>query len=295
MDVDPLADNAPPRYAIESDEEDEYNPLQESSPAGALSPLPDIKLVGDISLDRPLILASGNAGKYWAKGCSLGEQTGAVYVDETQVGLMYRPSWTRSTIIISETFARLPVVYMHSYAAKLIKELKPSRVALLDTYPTPNYVSPYPIPLLDAPIRYLSTYDASDAIASSAERFSPPNFIHSTTSAALLAYIASSSSLVESTSLDSELRATLLLLPFPRIPSPAPKLLGKSDFSHLSEDEYEWSRDMMNTVHRLLLVEVGEGLDETTRWKLPVDVGGKTSVDVPAMRAKVVVDDGMYI
>lgn len=44
-----------------------------------------MKVVGDLSSNRPLIVVSGNAGQYWAKGSSLGEQTGAVYVNDTQV------------------------------------------------------------------------------------------------------------------------------------------------------------------------------------------------------------------
>ncbi|KAJ3723455.1 hypothetical protein DFJ43DRAFT_1091905 [Lentinula guzmanii] len=290
MDVDPLADNAPPRYAIESDEEDEYNPLQESSPE--ILSLPETKVIGDIPLDCPLILASGNGGKYWAKGCSLGKQTGAVYVDKTQVGLVYHPSWSRSNIIVSETFARLPVAYMHSYAEKLVKELKPSSVVLLDTYPTPTYVLPQPISLQDAPIRYLSTHQVDPIIASLAERFSPPNFVHSTTSAALLSHVASS---VAPSNSDSELKATLLLLPFPRISAPAPKILGRSDFSHLSEDEYQWSRDTMNTIHKLLFVAVGERLDDSASWHMPVNRSGSRSSDDVPVRAKPLVDDGMYI
>ncbi|KAJ4488198.1 hypothetical protein J3R30DRAFT_3434010 [Lentinula aciculospora] len=285
MDVDPLAESNPPRYAIESDEEDEYNPLQTSS-SEALSPL-EIKIAGDMPSNHPLILASGNSGKYWAKGCSLGKQTGAVYVDEIQVGLIFNPSWTKSTIIMSETFARLPIAYMHSYVEKLIKELKPLIIALLDTYPTPIYVSPQPIALQDAPIRYLCTHQVDPTIASSVERFAPPNFLHSTTSAALLSYVASSVS-------SSAFKTTLLLLPFPRIPARAPKSLGRSDFSHLSEDEYQWSGNMMNVVQKLMFIAVGEKSDESA-WHLPVNSNNiQSAVDVPA-RAKVPVDSGMYI
>ncbi|KAJ3890304.1 hypothetical protein GG344DRAFT_88927 [Lentinula edodes] len=286
MDVDPLADSAPPRYAIESDEEDEYNPLQKLS-SETSSPL-EMKVVGDLSSNRPLIVVSGNAGKYWAKGSSLGEQTGAVYVNDTQVGLVFTPSWSKSTIIVSETFARLPVANMHSYAEKLVEHLKPSSIVLLDTYPTPIYVTSQPIALQDAPIRYLSTHQVDHTISSLAERFSPPNFVHSTTSAALMSYVAST----PQTTSRPDLKATLLLLPFPRIPTPAPKILGRSDFSHLTEDEYQWSEVMMNIIQKLLFVAVGEKPDA---WHTPLNSSSsKSSVNV-FVKAQVPIDDGMYI
>ncbi|KAE9393619.1 hypothetical protein BT96DRAFT_959032 [Gymnopus androsaceus JB14] len=225
-----------------------------------------------------LILAFGDAGKYWGKGCSLEKQSGAIYVGETQVGLIFNPSWSKSTIVVSETFARLPVVYMHPYAEALIDQLKPASLALLDTYPTPTYVSSEPIAIQDAPIRYLSTHQINPAISSSAERFAPPNLIHSTTSAALMSYVQSLPR--------TDLKATLLLLPFPRIPKPAPKVLGRSDFSHLSEDEFQWSETMMNNVQKLLFVAVEE--KSGSSWHTPANSKPTGSRSAP-------VDGGMYI
>ena len=74
----------PPRYAVESDEEDEYNPLETPSKS---EPVVDweIKLIGDIPKGRPLVVASGDAGKYWARGADLGEQTAGVYVNTVAV------------------------------------------------------------------------------------------------------------------------------------------------------------------------------------------------------------------
>lgn len=70
----------PPRYAVESDEEDEYNPL-ESASAEDKTEL-ELKIVGEIPQGKPLIVASGLAGRCWARGADLGEQVGGVYVNQ---------------------------------------------------------------------------------------------------------------------------------------------------------------------------------------------------------------------
>lgn len=84
-DVDPLADTVPPRYAIESDEEeDEINPLRPNR-----NPEPvtvDVQITGETSTNRPLVVATGDSAAYWAKGASLCEQTGAIGVNGVQVG-----------------------------------------------------------------------------------------------------------------------------------------------------------------------------------------------------------------
>ncbi|KIK63924.1 hypothetical protein GYMLUDRAFT_195633 [Collybiopsis luxurians FD-317 M1] len=235
-------------------------------------------------------MASGDAGKYWAKGCKLGEQIGGVYVDKIQVGLIFNPPWSQSTIIVSETFARLPIAFMHPYAETLVGELKASSFSLLDTYPTPTYVSSRPIAFQDAPIRYISTSQPNSAIVclfcplsttSSSEPFPPPNLVHSSTSAALLSLIASRF---------PHLNATLLVLPFPRILPPAPKVLGNSDFSHLSDDEYQWSAGMMGIVHTLLFSAVGQ--KPGAPWQTP---SNSKASGAASARNRAPVNDGMYI
>jgi len=200
-------------------------------------------------------------------------------VEETQVGLIFNPSWSQSTIIVSETFARLPIIYMHTYAEALVNQINSSSISLLDTYPTPTYVSPEPIAFEDAPIRYVSTHKIDPAVSSAAKRFAPPNFIHSTTSAALLSYVGWLPR--------TDLKATLLLLPFPRMPKPAPKILGHSDFSHLSDDEFQWSETVMSTVQKLLFAAVGENPDSV--WHTPTN-----SKPISGLR-RAPVDSGMYI
>ncbi|KAF5366242.1 hypothetical protein D9758_005744 [Tetrapyrgos nigripes] len=285
MDIDPLADTVPPRYAVESDEEDEYNPLEPKTAESEPVTTPEIKLAGSIPKDRPLIFASGDAGKYWAKGIKLGEQAGSIYVNKIQVGLVFAPSWSKSTVIVSETFTRLPLNYIHDYAEFILNELKPNSVSLLDVYSSPTYISPEPIAQQDAPIRYLSTAPADSTSKSTAQPFSPPNMIHSNTSAALMSLIASDPS--------QSLKGTLFLLPFPKIPTPPPKTLKSSDFSHLSEDEYQWSESFMNTAQNILFAAVGESISdgEAAAWHTPKNSHPPTS----SAKASTFGEGGMYI
>lgn len=120
---DHTIDDKPPRYAIESDDEDEANPMQPSQPS-----VPhEVTLVGNIPTGRCLVVASADPGIFWAKGAELGEQAGAVSVNGKEVGLVFNPSWTKANVIISEAIWVLPASAMHPYAQFTIDNLKPTR------------------------------------------------------------------------------------------------------------------------------------------------------------------------
>jgi hypothetical protein len=88
QDIDPLADTVPPRHAVESDEEeDEYNPLSSGIQAKPKVGDAEVKILGDTKSfeGKTLVIASGYAGKVWARGANLGEQSGAVMVNGVQV------------------------------------------------------------------------------------------------------------------------------------------------------------------------------------------------------------------
>jgi hypothetical protein len=68
------------------DEEDEYNPLPHPGGDNALPTEINVMIQGNIEKQKPLLIVSGDAGKYWGRGCQLGEQTAAVYVNKVQVG-----------------------------------------------------------------------------------------------------------------------------------------------------------------------------------------------------------------
>jgi hypothetical protein len=72
---------------VESDDEDEYNPL--SPPTGS-DQLPEVKVefksIYDIPSKRSLVFASGEAaGVSWAKIVNLGEQQAGIYVNKLPV------------------------------------------------------------------------------------------------------------------------------------------------------------------------------------------------------------------
>ncbi|RDB26691.1 hypothetical protein Hypma_005282 [Hypsizygus marmoreus] len=280
MDVDPLADTVPPRYAIESDEEeDEYNPLRSSSEPNQVA---DVKVIGELPQERNIVVATGDVAKYWARGANLGEQSGAVAVNNIQVckvGLVFNPEWTNATVIISEALTKLPVWAMHDYASTILDALKPPKVSLLDTYPVPSYIADKPPSFQDAPLRYLATSTIDPAIKSKADAFSPPNLIQST-SASFLSLLSTS---------HHSSNATLILVPSPHIPHPSPRELAPSNFLHLSEDRFEWSQDTINTAQQLVFLSIGE-------QPLPPWVSGKGASGLKSSRRHIEAGEGgMYI
>lgn len=100
-----------------------------------------------------------------------------------QAGLAFNPAWTKATVVVSEVTTRIPAWAMHGYAGTLIQSLKPTRsarlilqhisivinrmprVALLDSYPAPAYITAEPILYDAAPVRYLSTCTATPTSA----------------------------------------------------------------------------------------------------------------------------------
>ncbi|KAJ7148641.1 hypothetical protein C8R43DRAFT_512671 [Mycena crocata] len=283
MDVDPLADTVPPRHAIESDEEeDEYNPLQTSSSRTA--PI-DVQLVGDL---KPvpvsgLLVATGDVGKYWARGADLGEQIAAVMVDKIQVGLLFRPSWTQIVVLVSEVTARLPLAAMHTYARTVLETLQPSNVALLDTYGVPAYIAETRITYPEAPLRYLSTAPPISALTSAAQPFAPPNLVQSV-SAAFVAIQAERAVAVATKT------ATLLLVPASHIAPPAPRSLEPSNFAHLAESPAPWGPVLVRAAHAALFAVLGE--DKTHAWTEPTPEKPQAA----AQRKRPAEDDaGMYI
>lgn len=95
MDLtNPLSDAHPPRYAYESDDEDEFDAPSEDVPNPTSTPEPlDFKLrsMGTLTPHESLIIASGDAGKAWVEGAELGEQQGGIYVNDIQVRAVQIP------------------------------------------------------------------------------------------------------------------------------------------------------------------------------------------------------------
>jgi len=186
---------------------------------------------------------------------------------------VFNPPWTKSNIIISEVFSELPLHAMHPYAETILDSLKPLSVSLLDSYPVPTYATAHPVPIHDAPIRYLTTSLQPDFLDNKAELFTPPNLIQAT-SASFLSILSLRGIL-----------GTLVLLPSPYISLPRPKQISLPGFSRLDEEKVGWSPILMQTAHNLLFQALGEPStdvwecvdphqDKSTKHRTQVGEGG---------------------
>ncbi|KAG6885014.1 hypothetical protein C0993_006539 [Termitomyces sp. T159_Od127] len=275
MDVDPLADTVPPRYAVESDEEDEFNPLP--TIVSNLDRVNEVKLMPDsVPQGKNLVIVTGDVAKCWVPGANLGMQIGGVYLNKIQIGLVFSPSWAKSIVVVSEPFTRLPVWAMHQYASAILDTLKPVKVALLDMYSAPAYISEKPVPFEDAPLRYLATHSVDDITKSKAEAFAPPNILQST-SASFLSVLSTT---------HSQSRGTLILVPSPHIDPPPPRVLKPTSSFDSDRVTFEWSETTINLAQDLVFGAIdgiaphwtphigGGGITSSTRKKSDVGEGG---------------------
>lgn len=84
--MDFLGDTSAYRYAYESDDEDQLNPLSRRP----VQRIARVSIQGDSRPEKrrkTVIVASGEAGKSWAQGAQLGEQFATVVVDDVTVTL----------------------------------------------------------------------------------------------------------------------------------------------------------------------------------------------------------------
>ncbi|KIJ12715.1 hypothetical protein PAXINDRAFT_171028 [Paxillus involutus ATCC 200175] len=287
MDVDPLADVAPPRYAVESDDEDEYNPLSlKTAPHRPPDVNVEFKSICEIPSKRPLVVVSGEAGANWARVANLGEQRVGIYVNDLPVGLLFRPSWTNAIIVVSESEActQLPLFAMNTYATAVIGRLEPTIVAILDSYPIQGFISPRVISQDIATIRYLSIGDkpVSDP---GLEQFPPPNLLQSTTACLLNGLFLRSIGV--NSSRDS---AAVVLLPSQKTHAPPSTFreAGASPMFH----EALWDRETLQKAHKRLFKIIGEEVGE-----LRAESGIRPAKRVAVKRQTLgeVGEGGMYI
>ncbi|KAH7905724.1 hypothetical protein BJ138DRAFT_1017328, partial [Hygrophoropsis aurantiaca] len=254
QEIDPLGDTLPPRYAIESDDEDEYNPISSTRESGSSVDL-NIRFAGNIKQGSPSFIVSGNTGREWARGAKLGEQRGAIYVNEIQIGLLFEPSWVGAVVLVSEATAKLPLWAMNRYAEAVINHLQPSSVVLLDSYAVHAYISSEPVIPHDAPVRYLADEYASIPPSSDIkiQLFAPPNLVQYT-SAAFMAELS-----LRSIRSPHPTSTILILLPSPHIDPSAPASLITTQMIPLSNNI--WSAQMMQPVQHLMCTFIGENVD----------------------------------
>lgn len=254
MEIDPLADALPPRYAIESDDEDEYNPLTTQS--ADEGPIVNIKIESQIIAGCPLVIASGPAGNFWADGADLGEQQGAIFVNNIQVGLLFKPSSTCAVVLVSEATTALPLWSMNKYVNDILDRLQPSAVSILDVYSIQSYISSELLAVHEAPVRYLTLGNIS---LNSFQIFAPPNILQSTSAAFMSAMN------IRTLSSSCQSNAVILLLPLPEIARTAPSKLSTNRLSRPSRDQ-AWSVEMMVEVDERLFRMVGAKRSNT--WAL---------------------------
>jgi len=275
MDIDPLSDTGPPRHAIESDDEDDFNPLSKSPET--TQPEPVFEIVGSNATSEHLIVAAGDAGRVWARGANLGEQIGSVFIDKKLIGLVFKPTWTDAIAIISEVSIRLPTFVIHPYAQFVLEHYKPTSLILLDTYSLPGYIGADYTPFYRAPLRYLSTGKAASS-TSGIQLFAPPNLIQSTSASFL--------SIAALIGISSKSQATAFLLPSPNLPTRPPEIIV-SDPSKLVDETDIWADQLLQQAHTSIVQSVGGKVEA---WK---STGKKVTVKASSSRS--VVDGSMYI
>ena len=131
--MDPLADTTAPRYAIESDDEDELNP--QLAPQAKRDINIDVKCDPQPDTSLPLVIATGDAGKVWAAGAPLGHQTGAIFVNGVTVGMVFTIEG-KANVVVSEATTTLPVWAMNAYATRVLALFTPPRYDLANSIPT---------------------------------------------------------------------------------------------------------------------------------------------------------------
>ncbi|KAJ8585020.1 hypothetical protein M405DRAFT_745983, partial [Rhizopogon salebrosus TDB-379] len=279
QEIDPLADALPPRYAIESDDEDEYNPLSTREPADAVPAVHTI-FEGQFTTGNPLVIVSGPAGRFWVDGADLGEQQGAIFINNVQVGSFFKPSSTRAVVLVSEATTTLPLWSMNKYANDILNRLRPSAISILDTYAVQNYISSELLPVHEASVRYLSLQNIS---LDPFRVFAPPNILQSTAAAFMSAMNIR----------NQDSGGVILLLPSPGTPRAAPSKLSPSELSRLSGDRV-WSVEMMMEVNERLFGVVGAKSPST--WTLRnVPQGGAFGLQKARQSLAEVGEGGMYI
>ncbi|KAI9456739.1 hypothetical protein F5148DRAFT_1223760 [Russula earlei] len=277
MNVEPLGDISAHRYAYESDDEDQLNPLSRRTPHGNAR----CSIQGEPpprDYVETIIIASGEAGKAWAQGIQLGEQRAVVVMDDIAVGFVFLVSWSNAVIIVSETSETLPTWAMRPYADAILGFYNPKRLLLLDSYPAPTYISSEPLETHRAPTRYLCTRGKT-VPGLPLMPFLPPNLIQSTSAA-----FTSVAGLPR-----SQTEAILLLLPSQYIPMPRGNNISLSSNTSEGSKSSVWPETMMRQVHGCIVDHSG------IRVPVPWQISTMSLKQSETRRRGDIGEGGMYI
>ncbi|KAG8694760.1 hypothetical protein FRC08_008278, partial [Ceratobasidium sp. 394] len=206
MDIDPLQDAPPARYAVESDSEDEIGSYPGPRPVRTKRTYKvDVRFTEDVGGENGLVVASGQVGTSWASGLE-GRVVGSLMVDDVKVG-EYR--LTASGILVAIVSHRLPLGAQYIVAKTIVEKQASSKpIVIVDSYSYLAYISSQPDRSDSHPIRYLQTSTTQEKLT--VQPYAPPNLLQHLP-AALMAeceYL--------------ERPATAILAPMRLIPPPAP-------------------------------------------------------------------------
>ncbi|KAH7335892.1 hypothetical protein B0J17DRAFT_668291 [Rhizoctonia solani] len=206
MDIDPLQDAPPARYAVESDSEDEIGHYigPRSTRMVHTYKIESNPPTGD---HDSLIVICGPAGRYWLTGLD-GQSIGSIHLDGIQV-VEY---WiTNSKQLVAVLTHRLPLASHHVVARSIIETQSAKKpILLFDSYSYLAYISGQSYIQDDQPVRYLSTSTGTQSLPNAIIPFAPPNLVQHL-AAAIMAeceYL--------------QIQATVLLMPTRHMPAPAP-------------------------------------------------------------------------
>ncbi|KAJ1300524.1 hypothetical protein OPQ81_005335 [Rhizoctonia solani] len=206
MDIDPLQDAPPARYAVESDSEDEigHYPGPRSSRATHTYEIESSVLPGD---HDSLIVICGSVARYWFSGLD-GQSIGSIRVDGTHVVEYWS---TNSKQLVAVLTHRLPLGAQHLVARSIVETQGTKKpILLIDSYSYLAYLSSQSGIQDDHPVRYLSTSTSAQAPPKKIVPFAPPNLVQH-----LAAAIMAESEYLQ-------IPATVFLIPTRHIPPPAP-------------------------------------------------------------------------
>ncbi|KAG8809246.1 hypothetical protein FRC17_003537 [Serendipita sp. 399] len=226
MEVEPLQDSAPNRYAFESDDSEDdigrnaYPGVSERTKRSKHRY--DAEVVWNVNAGAlgggNFFVAVGQAGLAWASGVQLAKSIADIQLDDTKVASVFTIDEHPGDLVLVLKYD-LPISSMPSFASKVLTTFTPSRVTIMDGYSSPAYIAPERRNDLDPPIRYLETacIDEKPTTTTTSKRiklFRPPNLLLSTSAAFL--------SILEQ---GQKTPGLLLLLPFPQIERPPPRTI----------------------------------------------------------------------
>ncbi|KIO32611.1 hypothetical protein M407DRAFT_100462 [Tulasnella calospora MUT 4182] len=260
MDIlaDPLRDslNPPPRYQLDSDSEDEigegiYGSTKIPKTSSPTRPPATFKLNGQIDglIGKPMVIGIGTAGSQFGRALPAFKDSQGVSIEtgDYQIGTAYFISASQLYIHIS---SKIPSPMLWPLSRWLLETFGPTRLAIIDIYPVPTYITLSSVSHLSPPIRYLETSTPGLVLSSTQpkragtiEVFSPPNLLGTQTLSSALLPCAQVSLLSGSSSLKDE--AILTLLPWPRSSVPAPKTLDEDALHEglTSMEDKVWSAE----------------------------------------------------